>query len=195
MTTRRTFVAAALMAQLAPLRSAVAQAPKTDENVTLLFVQSAKGMAYQNGRLTLKSLSLATVYFSDRPKRLAGHMDTKEFVPFWSEGKNSFLKDPPNATVSIFTASGVKNVVVVLRDPVLKGEDLTYEAKVLEGDMPASDGLVSVFIDIIGMPLTPISYAGAARRRMYFELSQLRHNMNKVPHYEPTGDEVFEQAS
>jgi hypothetical protein len=29
---------------------------------------------------------------------------------------------------------------------------------------------------------------------MYFELSQLRHNMNKVPHYEPTGDEVFEQA-
>jgi len=26
---------------------------------------------------------------------------------------------------------------------------------------------------------------------MYFELSQLRHNMNNVPHYEPTGDEVF----
>ncbi len=168
MPTRRAFVAAALMAQLAPLRSAVAQTPKTDENVTLLFVQSAKGMAYQNGKLTLKGVSPATVYFSDRPKRLAGHMDTKEFVPFWSEGKDSFLKDPPNATVSIFSASGVKNVVVVLRDPVLKGEDLTYDVKLLEGDMPARDGLVSVFIDVIGMPLTPVSYAGAARRRAFF---------------------------
>jgi hypothetical protein len=27
---------------------------------------------------------------------------------------------------------------------------------------------------------------------MYLELSTLRHNMNNVPHYEPTGDEVFE---
>jgi hypothetical protein len=27
---------------------------------------------------------------------------------------------------------------------------------------------------------------------MYFELSKLRHQMNAVPHFEPTGDEVFE---
>jgi hypothetical protein len=27
---------------------------------------------------------------------------------------------------------------------------------------------------------------------MYAELSKLRHTMNSVPHYEPTGDEVFE---
>jgi hypothetical protein len=26
---------------------------------------------------------------------------------------------------------------------------------------------------------------------MYYELSKLRHTMNNVPHYEPTGDEVF----
>jgi hypothetical protein len=30
--------------------------------------------------------------------------------------------------------------------------------------MPASGGAVSVFIDVIGMPLTPLSYAGVARR-------------------------------
>ena len=40
----------------------------------------------------------------------------------------------------------------------------------------------------------PLGNQSRARRRMYFELSQLRHNMNKVPHYEPIGDEVFEQA-
>jgi len=30
--------------------------------------------------------------------------------------------------------------------------------------MPAKGADVSIFIDIIGMPLTPLSYAGVARR-------------------------------
>lgn len=38
----------------------------------------------------------------------------------------------------------------------------------------------------------PLGNQSRARRRMYYELSQLRHRMNNVPHYEPDGDEVFE---
>src|SRR5688572_1699575 len=38
----------------------------------------------------------------------------------------------------------------------------------------------------------PLGNQSRARRRMYLELSKLRHSMNGVPHYEPTGDEVFE---
>src|SRR5438874_12709200 len=38
----------------------------------------------------------------------------------------------------------------------------------------------------------PLWNQSRARRRRYLELSTLRHNMNNVPHYEPTGDEVFE---
>ncbi|MGJ7509967.1 hypothetical protein [Variovorax sp. GT1P44] len=38
----------------------------------------------------------------------------------------------------------------------------------------------------------PLGNQSRARRRMYWELSKLRHNMNAVPHYEPTGDEVFD---
>jgi hypothetical protein len=37
----------------------------------------------------------------------------------------------------------------------------------------------------------PLGNQSRARRRMYEELSKLRHSMNAVPHYEPTGDEVF----
>jgi hypothetical protein len=36
--------------------------------------------------------------------------------------------------------------------------------EILEGDMPSKGADVSVFIDIIGMPLTPLSFAGARRR-------------------------------
>ena len=38
----------------------------------------------------------------------------------------------------------------------------------------------------------PLGNQSRARKRMYFELSKFRHAMNHVPHYEPTGDEVFD---
>jgi hypothetical protein len=38
----------------------------------------------------------------------------------------------------------------------------------------------------------PLGNQSRARRRMYLVLSRLRHTMNAVPHYEPTGDETFE---
>jgi hypothetical protein len=38
----------------------------------------------------------------------------------------------------------------------------------------------------------PLGNQSRARRRMYETLSKLRHSENAVPHYEPTGDEVFE---
>ena len=38
----------------------------------------------------------------------------------------------------------------------------------------------------------PLGNQSRARRRIYLELSRLRHEMNAVPHFEPTGDEVFD---
>ncbi len=38
----------------------------------------------------------------------------------------------------------------------------------------------------------PLGNQSRARHRMYLRLSQLRHNLNSVPHFEPTGDEIFE---
>ncbi len=129
-----------------------------------LFVQNARGVAYADGKLTLKGVSPATVMFSDRPERIAGHMATARFVPFWGEGKDSFLKDPPNATLSFLEDKAMADAVVELRDPMLAGEDLSYRVRVLEGEIPASAGAASLFIDIIGMPLTPLSFAGVRRR-------------------------------
>ena len=37
----------------------------------------------------------------------------------------------------------------------------------------------------------PLGNVGRARKRMYYELSALRLQMNGIQHYEPTGDEVF----
>jgi hypothetical protein len=141
------------------------QGQDEDKKVPLLFVQTAKGASLVNGKLTLDGVSPMTVFFSDRPTRVAGHLATSEMVPLWSEGKDSFLKDPPNATLSTFAADGkVGNVVVELRNPGFKGDQMTYDVRVLQGKLPDKAKGASLFIDVIGMPLTPLSYAGAARR-------------------------------
>jgi hypothetical protein len=132
--------------------------------VTLLFVQNAQGVSLSNNKMTLKGVSPTTIFFSDRPERITGHMSTKEFVPFWSEGKDSFLSDPPNANLSVFSDGNVSDVVVELRNPKLAGKDFSYDVRVLSGKLPQGGGACSLFIDIIGMPATPVSYAGAARR-------------------------------
>src|SRR5262249_2277094 len=113
---------------------------------------------------TLHGVDPMTVCFTDRPERIAGHMPTTKIVPMWGEGKNSFTADPPNATLSVFSGDNVSNVVVTLRNPRLSGDDLTYDVRCLEGTPPAQGGPCSLFIAITGMPLTPFSYAGAARR-------------------------------
>src|SRR5262245_12311622 len=148
------------------IKSGLAQAAEEPKTADFLFVQSSKGMTFDKAtnKLTLTGVSPVTVFFTDRPERIAGNMKTTAFVPFWSEGKDNFKSNPPNADVSLLNGKTLTQIVVELRDPILKSEDLSYTVKVLQGDVPSRADDVSVFIDIIGMPLTPFSFAGVARR-------------------------------
>jgi hypothetical protein len=136
-----------------------------DHTAQLLFVQTARSVMSKGDKLTLHGVAPATLYFSDRPKRIAGHETTREWVDTWSQGDDSFASDPPNATLSVLGGEEVvDDVVVELRDPRLEDDKLTYTVTVLNGKLPASGGASSLFIDIVGRPLTPVSAAGVARR-------------------------------
>jgi len=130
-----------------------------------LIVLNARSAAIEAGKLTLGGVSPNAIIFADRPVRAAGHALTAHLMEEWSAA-GSFAKDPPNATVSVLSRDGssVKDAVVVLAAPKLEGEKLTFDVDVLEGGLAGADGPASVFIDIIGLPFTPLSLAGAARR-------------------------------
>lgn len=91
-------------------------------------------------------------------------MTTASFVDQWADGKDSFEADPPNAVLSVPAGDQSEEVVVVLRQPRLEGVDLIYDVEVLEGEASLEGGPVSLFIDVIGRPLTPMSVAGVRRR-------------------------------
>ena len=144
---------------------AQAQPQEEAESVPeFMFVQSAHGTTFSDGTLTLQGINPMTVFFSDRPDRIAGHGLTTEFVVKWGEGDDSFASDPPNASLSMVVGEEMVDVVAELKNPRLEGSDLLYDVEILDGDMPASAGGATLFIDIIGRPLTPLSVAGVARR-------------------------------
>ena len=117
-----------------------------------------------DGRITLHGVSATTLFFSDRPYRLTGHVLTEDFVSQWGLGDDNFAEDPPNALLSIFEEAAVNDVVVILTEPKLSNGDLSFAVEVTDGDLLGSDGPVSLFIDMIGRPLTPVSIAGGRRR-------------------------------
>jgi len=171
---RRNFIATTALIGPMALAAEVTKSVQAKEGEAVmadwLFVQNSKSITYADGKLTLKGVNPVTVMFTDRPVRAAEHMTTKDFIPFWSDGKDSFLKDPPNAALSLLEDEKMVDVVVTLHDPVLKGEDLTYRVEIIEGEIPASATHASLFIDVIGRPLTPVSAGGVrrrTRRRMY----------------------------
>jgi hypothetical protein len=139
------------------------------EMVPSLIVLNAQGASLQGDTLTLNGVAANSIVFADRPVRAAGHALTTHLLEEWtptSDGSDSFAKNPPNATVSVFNKDGskVSDAVVVLKSPKLEGDRLTFAVQVLEGDLAGAEGPAAVFIDIIGLPRTPLSFAGVARR-------------------------------
>ncbi len=150
-----------------PLQKTIGHAKS--EVVPSLIVFNSRGASLRDGKLVLSGIMSNSIIFADRPVRAAGHDTTAHVVEDWNKGSDNFAKDPPNATVSAFTkdGSGVKDAVVVLKSPRLEGDKLTFDVEVLEGDLNGADGAAAVFIDIIGRPLTPMSFAGVGRRTAY----------------------------
>jgi hypothetical protein len=132
-----------------------------------LYVQSAQGVTSRDGAFTLHGLAPSTLMFSDRPERIVGHLTAAQFVEGWGHGENSFLDDPPNAALSFLEEGDEipEDVVVTLTNPRMEGADLTYNATVLEGELPSTTGACSLFIDPVGRPLSPVSVMGVRRRQ------------------------------
>ena len=57
-----------------------------------------------------------------------------------------------------------EDAVVVIQDPHLDGDTLTYSIKLLDGTVPTATGPCALFIDPFGRPLSPVSAAGMHRR-------------------------------
>ena len=137
------------------------------ERIDALFVQSATAFSSGLGTITLHGLADSTVYFADRPRREIGHIPSRRFVELWATGVGSFAVDPPNAVLSFLEQNGttVEGAVVVLREPHLEDDKLSYSVEILEGSLPPRYGPCALFIDVFGRPLSPVSCSATQCRK------------------------------
>jgi len=155
--TRRTlFAATALLAagtSALPLAAAEKAAPKPQ----LMFVQVAESMTSDPAAKTVRLVNVhpQSLYFADRPVRIAGHLKMAEYMEEWTKkaGKDNFGNDPPNATLSVYEKGKPDSSlsVIEISNPKMVGKDLVYSYKVIEGKVPKLGGETAIFIDWIGV--------------------------------------------
>lgn len=133
---------AGLAATLLAGRQAAAQAtpvatPGAGETIDVLFAQSfesgsfvPKAGAADTYTLTLTGVPEETVWFADRPDRMAGMVATEKFV----DGRAFSPADPPNGALVAQTSIGQDTLVVELRTPTYDAgtRTVTYEAQVID---------------------------------------------------------------
>jgi hypothetical protein len=154
--------------QKAPAAGAGDEVAAQPEKVPFMFVQTAEGGTFEarpdrsGFRLTLRGVAPQTVYFSDRPQRIAGGVPNGAFL----DGLGFSDANPPNAAIVLSEPKSADSdvVVVALTNPAYDAaaRTLVYDAKPLEKTdgtglafwtdrrdetLPASFANVSVFVD------------------------------------------------
>ena len=137
--------------------ASVTTSTAASEAPQLMFVQVAEDLKVDAAAKTLRIVKVnqQTLYFSDRPQRIAGHLKMDDYLKEWTgkAGKDNFGEDPPNATLSVFEQGQPDStlVVVEITKPVVEGTDLIYSYKIINGTMPVAGGATALFIDWIGV--------------------------------------------
>ena len=127
------------------------------ETPQYMFVQIADDVKVDTAAKTfhLVNVNQQTLYFTDRPVRMAGHIKMADYLEEWTAkaGKDNFGQDPPNAVLSIYEPGQADNTtaVVEITKPQIDGADLIYNYKLIKGSLPAGGGATALFIDWIGV--------------------------------------------
>lgn len=153
----RAFLLVAVMLSVAACATSSTTSSTSSESPQYMFVQIAEDVKVDTAANTFRLVKVnqQTMYFSDRPERIAGHLIMADYLKEWTAqaGKDNFKADPPNAALSVYEPGKPNNTLVVVKitNPVVEGADLIYSYKILKGTMPDKGGPTSLFIDWIGV--------------------------------------------
>ncbi|MBJ7898497.1 MAG: hypothetical protein GC158_00950 [Cyanobacteria bacterium RI_101] len=81
------------------------QETSSAQQIQLMFVQTSEDFKANPKEKTLRLINVnpQTLYFSDRPQRVAGNLTMPAYFDEWTAkaGPDNFKNDPPNATLSV----------------------------------------------------------------------------------------------
>lgn len=111
--------------------------------IEMILTQQAAGMTFDGKTLTLTGVPPITTFRVDRPERIGGTMTTEQYVKLWNATVQVFKNDAPNAALTILGPVPAQ-VIVELGSVTQSGTTLTFNASLLDGDIPSSGGPVNL---------------------------------------------------
>ncbi len=154
---REAFILGVVMLSIAACATTPTTSSPSSEKAQLMFVQISEDVKVDPATSTFRLVKVnqQTLYFSDRPVRIAGHMNMAAYLNEWTSkaGKDNFGANPPNAVLSVYEPGQGDNTLAAVKitNPKIEGSDLIYSYKVIEGKLPAGGGATALFIDWIGV--------------------------------------------
>jgi hypothetical protein len=151
------FLQVAIVLPVALIAATSTALTATSDTPQYMFVQIADDVKVDKATKTFRLVNVnqQTLYFTDRPVRIAGHVKMADYLKEWTAkaGKDNFGEDPPNAVLSVYEPGQTDNTTAVVEifRPQIDGSDLVYSYKLIEGSLPAAGGATSLFIDWIGV--------------------------------------------
>lgn len=123
--------------------------PKQREGASVLVVQQADSATFDGDTLTLRDVT-ATVWFSNRPQRTAGHLTTSAYLEYWEPG-SGFASTPPNAALAIQDNSSEEPVILTVNSVQALGDsEFRYRVTVISGSLPQQVNNAALFLDPSG---------------------------------------------
>ena len=109
-----------------------------------MFVRIADDVKVDASAKTFRLVNVnqKTLYFSDRPIRIAGHFKMDALLKEWTAkaGKDDFGQHPPNGVLSVYEQGQPDSTtaVVEITQPKIDGSDLVNNYKRIEGSLPVA---------------------------------------------------------
>ncbi len=141
-------LAGAALAQQPPpgrdLRQLSATPTAAPAGMEILFAPQAEHVVFDGTHLILDGISPVVPFFVDRPLRIAGAITPEQFVEIWGLSEQSLKIGPPVATIAVVSASRAPSPIVELRSVSVSGRMMTFEARLVSGDLPEAAGPVAL---------------------------------------------------
>ena len=117
-------------------------------HTNFLFVINFDRGTYDGKTLKVNGNSNSNViYFLERPYMEAGHIGVNKFKILWTNGSDKLNTSTPNATLSIFSDGREENIIMALASPKIMDDSISFEAKLIEGNLPEKFNSGGLFME------------------------------------------------
>ncbi len=117
------------------------------KNPEYLFIITGDTGTFEGGKLTLNGAPIVTFNYLGATREV-GHFLVDTFVEVWEKNSSAYNANPPSGTLSVLDKKGPGNAVIAVSNPVSNLNSITFDAKVLEGELPASFNASSLFLKL-----------------------------------------------